>query len=166
MVARGFAEKHLSSAARKRGIEYGNYLCFEEDCAWEIVAFELKSLHRERFMNEKSGVILEKYDQEKNLMTLSYFYADYLLEVGMEPLEPAYTRFKKSKLSKQMRENKHPDLIVSASGSWSHNMGVGVVKVSTADDVEYFVTKESYDKRDHDLTLLSDCVLVSLTPNA
>lgn len=160
MVAKGFAGKHLSSAAQKRGIEYGNYICFEEDCDWEIVAFELKSLHRDRFMNKKSGVILENYDREKNLISLSYFHADYLLDVGVEPVEPAFTHYKKSKLSDQMRKDKHSDLVVCAWGIWSHDKGDGVVKVLTADDVEHLVTRESYERRDHDLPLLSDCEII------
>lgn len=41
MVAKGFARKHLSQEAQAQGLEYGDYLAYEEDCLWAVVAYEL-----------------------------------------------------------------------------------------------------------------------------
>jgi len=155
MVTKAFAEKHLSAAARKRGEKCGDYVCFEEDCAWQIAAFELKSPYRERLLDDDTGVIREQYDRNRLLEALSFWYADYLIEIGEKPVEPQYARFRKKKLSDHMRKNKHHNLIVCVS-----TYGPGVIKVWTADGKEHFVTTESYHKRDLDINLLSNCQVI------
>lgn len=51
MIAKGFAEKHLSKKAISMGMEYGNYLAFEEDCLWAIPAYELREYWTAMFPN-------------------------------------------------------------------------------------------------------------------
>ena len=41
MLGKGFANKYLSPEAIAEGMNYGNYLCYEEDCQWAIVVYEL-----------------------------------------------------------------------------------------------------------------------------
>ena len=44
MISRRFAEKNLSAEAINQGSVYGGYLCYEEDCAADIIRHELGDL--------------------------------------------------------------------------------------------------------------------------
>lgn len=41
LVGKGYAKKHLSAEALKCGFPWGNYICFEEDCAAEYLENEI-----------------------------------------------------------------------------------------------------------------------------
>jgi len=151
MVTEKFADKYLSEPCKKRALIYSNYLCFEEDCAWAILAFDVLDHFGDKMKSEK--VTLEEY-RDGLIKTLSLYYADYLLEIGVEPSANEYAIYLKRKLEDEMRANGHPDLIVSAL-----SMGDNVVKVYTADSVEHFVTTESYStlRKNGEMLLLSKC---------
>lgn len=142
MISVGLAKKILSAAAQKRGEVYGGYLCYEEDCDCLMPLLELPELRGSNTTDE--GLI----------KSLSLWHPEYLIERGIEPVEPQYTMFKNRATSWAMREQKHPDLIVSAL-----RMDDQVTKVVTADDKRHFVKAESYDCT-RDLNLLSLCELV------
>lgn len=80
MVSKGFAEKNLSKAAIKRGMEFGNYLCFEEDCDYAIIVFELMQYWDQIFTEDNPQKI---YNQ--TLKSLSRWNSDYLQEMGITP---------------------------------------------------------------------------------
>lgn len=44
MLARGYAERHLSASARRRAIRFGEYYAFEINHAWAIPMLELPHL--------------------------------------------------------------------------------------------------------------------------
>jgi len=97
MIGKGFAEKHLSKSAIKRGMKYCNYLAYEEDCDWAIPAWELKE-YRNVIFQHFSNI---KDDPEKILLRiLSAWNDDYLLEIGVKPLEEQYEHYKQ--LRKQL----------------------------------------------------------------
>lgn len=147
LVARGFAAKNFSEAAIKRGDLWNGYLAYEEDCAILIALYELPQL-KQHFVSTDEGMF----------KSLSRYYADYLIEKGVEPEPEAYQEFSARKQDGILREQKSPDLIVSAIGLTDE-----VTKVWTADDRIHFVTAESYRKRSG-LNLLSKCELTSI-PN-
>jgi len=59
MVGKGFAMKHLSPEAQAQGMEYGNYLAYEEDCLWAVVAYELPKYWPVMFPKCSDPVILK-----------------------------------------------------------------------------------------------------------
>lgn len=84
MVSKGFAHANLSRAAIERAFSFGNYLCYEEDCAASILIFELAFL--------QSALLESSADQ---LRSLSLYYPDYLIERGLEPYAEEYERHKR-----------------------------------------------------------------------
>ena len=143
MVTKTFARQNLSPAAIKRGDRYGNYLAYEEDIDWAIVAFELPMFWGRIFAYMSAEA---KQDPMSYLMqTLSAWRADYLIERGIQPVEPEYSRWLLSKEDEGMRREKHPDLIVTAWGDWFTKQP-GICQVATADGKEYLVTCESYSR--------------------
>ena len=46
MISRAYAEKHLSAAAIQVAEPYGEFYCFEEDCLWAVVEYELEAVAR------------------------------------------------------------------------------------------------------------------------
>ncbi|WP_368262846.1 DUF7007 domain-containing protein [Clostridium disporicum] len=151
MVTEKFAEKYLSEACKKRALTYSNYLCFEEDCDWAILAFDVLEDFGDKMKSEETT--LEAY-RNSLLETVSLYNADYLLEIGVEPSPYEYAIYLKRKKEDEMRGNQHPDLIVSAL-----SMGDNVVRVYTADRKEHYVTKDSYSvlRENGDMLLLSKC---------
>jgi len=160
MVSKGFAKKHLSPAALKRGVSYGGYLCYEEDCEYAIPEFELvKAGISVAAMYAGTSIAgRSKEDHLAKLMqSLSSWNADYLIEIGETPVEPQYTSWREMRENEKMRAEKNPKLIIAAL-----NVGDGMVKVWTADDRQHIVIGESY-KSGKMLNFLSDCVLVPNT---
>jgi len=143
MVARGYAAKHLTVAAQNRGVKYGSYLCYEQDCASVMVLLELPQITRS-----------PKATEETLIEELSLSLSDYLIERGIAPEPVAYAKYQQFKRDEQMRAEKHPDLITSAM-----SMDDEVVKVYTADNKAYFITQVSYAKRSG-INLLSNCEIV------
>lgn len=60
MVGKGFVKKHLSPEARAQGMEYGNYLAYEEDCLWAVIAYELPSFWPMMFPNNPDTIVLKE----------------------------------------------------------------------------------------------------------
>lgn len=154
LVKRDFAEKNLSEAARRRGLPCGEYLAYEEDIDCLMPVFELPDTWPKLF--EAAEETIKKDAYLHLFKQLSYCKADYLLERGIEPEPEGYKCFKVRKLEKEMRAQKHPDLIVCARGDW-HTKIQGVIEVITADEKKHLVTAENYDSLRTPL-LLSDCV--------
>ena len=136
------AKKFLSESAIKRGLAYGGYLFFEEDCDYAIVQLELL---------EKAESLLAVFGdiQPKHVLLhgLSMWHADYLQERGIKPSAEGLKFFEDNRKQDAMRAQKHPDLIVSASGDWKAGVPKGMVEVTTADGKEHFVLESEYDNR-------------------
>ena len=160
MVTKNFANKYLSESALERGEVWSNYYCYEEDCAWAILFFDILHHHEDLF--RKKFLFGEKSFEEKKqslLETLSRYYADYLLELGVEPLEKQYKIYLLEQKSDEMRKQNHPDLIISALA-----IDKDTVEVITADDKKYLVTDSSYEEQRKDscyCLLLSKCKVIS-----
>lgn len=154
MVTQNFAKKYLSDACIKLGEVYGNYLCYEEDCEWAILAYDIVDVFGDKMKRE--DVSLEEYKQSL-IKTLSSYFPNYLIEKGVTPLEKEYNRYLEEERKDKMRAEKHPDLIVSAV-----NYDSETVKVWTADGLKHFVNKESYRnlRENSNLLLLSKCIRV------
>jgi len=154
MVRKDIAKQVLSVQARKKGFQYRDYLCYEEDCDWAIPVFELKHLWQKIFKNKTIEEI------ESILMkSLSLWNADYLLSIGVQPIDEYYQEYLNRQKEEEMLKNKHPDLIVAAWGDW-HTGVKGVCQVVTADGKYHHVTEESYNKRSG-LNLLSKCEIIA-----
>lgn len=142
MLTRRFAEKHLSPAARKRAEEWVHYLCYEEDCAYAIVDWEIRSHWEETFAYASDTI---KADKEAHLLrVLSGYYPDYLIEIGVEPEPEAFARWQDFEDYKRMKVERHPDLIVSAVGSHHLQVPKGAVMVTTADGKTHMLDAEHY----------------------
>jgi len=83
MIDKKYAEEFLSEAARSRGMDYGRFLCYEEDCDWTIPAFELEHLHEKIFasFNYKGNLAPKEF----LLRSLSAWSRAYLVERNIEP---------------------------------------------------------------------------------
>lgn len=147
LVSKGYAQKHLSIAAQKRGEEWHGYYAYEEDCLASIIYLELPETRK--ILNNPN--LPDSHFIER----LSLYNADYLIEVGITPEPVAYARYLEIKEDEKLRAEKSPDLIVSALG-----LDDKVAKVHTADGKTHFVTLESYRLRSG-LNLLSKCKLVT-----
>jgi hypothetical protein len=143
MVADGVARKQLSSAALLRGQDFGNYYAFEEDCDAYIVLLEVPA--------SRQGTLV---DEKKIIEGLSRWHADYLIERGIEPDADGLKFFNENKQADRMRQDKSPDLIVSASGDWASWVEKGCVGVTTADGSRWLIPAEQYNNRAN-LNLLS-----------
>jgi hypothetical protein len=143
-VADGFARKNLSSAALLRGERKGGYYFYEEDCDAYIILLEVP-VSRQGTETEESKIIAG----------LSRWHADYLIERGITPNQEGFKFFQENRLQDAMRAQKHPDLIVSASGDWKAGVPKGCVEVTTADGKRYHVLASEYDNR-VGINLLSD----------
>ena len=169
MVTIAFAEKHLSEAARKRAWDWGTgtdrRLCYEEDCQaaiplWELINKPNTRFYENAYRNHTGNLTFEERKQSL-LVSLSGWNADYLLEIGVTPDPEAYARWKAMRDEEKMRVEKHPDLIISASGDWHDDCKEGEVRVTTADGNVHFVTQSSYRHNPGGklLNLLSHCDL-------
>lgn len=147
LVSKGFAQKNLSIAAQKQGMEWNGYYAYEEDCLANIIFLEVPEARK--LLNDPN------LPSSKFVEALSYYNADYLIAVNIEPEPLAYARYLEIKEDERLRAEKSPDLIVSAL-----SMNDSVVKVYTADGIAHFVTSDSYKSR-LGLNLLSKCQLVT-----
>lgn len=80
MIEKAVAAKLLTPFAIKRGVPYGNYLTYEEDCQISIPLYELTELH-DRYFATTTDAVARLY------RSLSNWNADYLIELGIEPSE-------------------------------------------------------------------------------
>lgn len=140
MIAKGYAMRNLSRSAIDRGQVFGSYLAYEEDCDWAIPMFELRHLWPIYF---RPGSESAKDPYGSMLHTLSYYNADYLLEIGVTPEPKAYAVYEQRRIEGEMRQAKSPHLIVAAWGSWDTKIP-GVIRVATANGREYHITESSY----------------------
>lgn len=153
LISKGFAEKRLTKAAIRRGLEWNGYIAFEEDVDADIILFELKEARTEVF-----GVVRD-YDREDAVFKrLSRWHPDYLVELKYEPDPEEYHKYLIQKQEESMRKNKSPDLIIFAIRD---TFDSGVTIVGTADGKRYRVTDDSYKATNVWLPLLSECVIVS-----
>jgi hypothetical protein len=150
MVAEGYARRHLSPSAINRGTFYNGYYCYEEDCNWMIPVFERPHLWTEIFKYEPE-IIPGAY----LLQNLSRWHPYYLIERGITPEENAFDSYKAHVIENQMRQNKDPNLIVSAVSKRVDE--IYRLEVITADGKHHFV--ENY--KSHTPNLLSDCKIIS-----
>ena len=151
MVTKTFADKYLSESCKKQGDVYYNYLCYEEDCAYAVLAYDVIDKFGDKMKPDK--YTMEEY-KESLLKSLSYYYPEYLIERGIKPLEKEYKNYLDGKKRDKLRAEKNPDLIISASF-----VNKEVIKVWTADNKVHFVSKESYynQKETSNILYLSKC---------
>jgi hypothetical protein len=148
MISNGFANKHFSKYAIDIALKYNNYLCYEEDCAYAIPLYELM-----RTKNPILSSIHMHTTEEYIFNILSRWYPNYLLQLGLTPSETEYNYYLNSKKTDEMRANKDPDLIISASSIDNDS-----VIVTTADYKKHIVTAASYKiAYNSPLNLLSHC---------
>ena len=140
MIARGTAKKVLTAACVKRGQVFSGYLAYEEDCQYALVAYE----RPEWFIREGRDADKVKEDA---LKTLSAWNADYLIERGIEPDAVGYSSYLKREDEQKMRDERHPDLIVSAISRDN-----GVIHVWTADGREHDIEAASYKDSEYRLS--------------
>jgi len=81
---------NLSEAAKKKGINQGGYLFYEEDCDWMIPAWEF--LHLLPLFFKHSRTPPSEWSNEL-LEGLSYWNLSYALEVGIVPLDALPKRY-------------------------------------------------------------------------
>lgn len=144
LVSKGFAKKFLSEAAQKRGMPWGGYLAYEEDCLRAIVEYELPYVRTEDYA-------------DKLFKALSSWNADYLLERNIQPDPEGYKLFLRRKEDTRRRVEKDPNLITSAS-----KLRDGVTLVCTADNKDYLVSEQSYSRnREAGNFNLSDCEIIN-----
>jgi uncharacterized protein DUF7007 len=146
------ALRYLSTAAVSRGLKYGGYYFFEEDCDFAIVMLEMHE-----FLMGVSVITfpVNLSTKEKLIEGLSRWHADYLIERGITPDPDGLKFYNDNRKADCMRRDKSPDLIVSASGDWHQDCPKGFVLVTTASGERWLVNASEYDNRAN-LNLLSN----------
>lgn len=142
LISKKLAEKTLSSAALKRAEFYGNNYCFEEDCLADIILLEIPEA--------RSFETVIPEDTETIIRRLSRWLADYLIEIGITPSKPEYETFLLRRLDQKLRTEKSDKLVIAACCTDNP----AIVKVWTAADNIYYVTRESYNNREHNYCIL------------
>ena len=161
MVTRAAADKLLSEHAKKRGMHWSGYLCYEEDCDAAIVEYDSSELRSKAILMGVYGENrTEQHVKETAYKSLSFWNADYLLDAGVAPEPASYEEWKARKEADTLRANKDPDFIVVAYAE-SHSLLKGITCVGTADGSMHFVTKESYTPEGHKcINRLSKCIVI------
>ena len=155
MVTNTFANKYLSNACKKLGMKYRNYLCYEEDCAYNLVNYDLLKYNPAIFEKIRGDKPLEEVEFAIR-KSLSLYYPKYLIEIGVEPVKEQYQIYLNGLKKDKMIKEKNPNYIISAI-----SVDEEVVKVLTADNKYHYVTKESYRKASKNIfNFLSNCQLV------
>lgn len=83
MVGSAVAKKHLSDYTISQAQACGTFLAFEEDCAWNLPAFEWAEL---RDAMDNSGNFLSPCDITKIATTIARWYPDYFKSVRIIPV--------------------------------------------------------------------------------
>jgi hypothetical protein len=141
------AQQYLTNAAIQRGERRGTYLFYEEDNLAAIVLYELPQALRLKWSTSVPT-------KEALVESLSCWNADYLLQIGVQPTEAGLKFFNENRQHDRMRQDKSPDLIVSASGDWHKDCEKGCVLVTTASGDRWLVKASEYDNKAN-LNLLS-----------
>jgi hypothetical protein len=147
------AAQQLSEPARNEGVACGDYLAYEEDAAWHVLAWEMPELF--------TGSGFSAPPREDSRKALSLYRPEYLLARGDEVDAEAYARWQAMQIERQMRAEKHPDLIVSAVFSdlgSTPGTRPPFTEVITADGKKYLVKAASYQPNTPNL--LSNCEIV------
>jgi hypothetical protein len=142
------AQQFLTNAAIQRGERRGAYLFYEEDNLAAIVLYELPQALRLKWSTSVPT-------KESLIKSLSTWNADYLIQVGETPDPDGLKFFNENKQADRMRQDKSPDLIVSASGDWADWVPKDMVGVTTADGARHLVWAKDYDNHAN-LNLLSN----------
>lgn len=153
MIVKSIANNILTESAIKRGQEFGNFICYEEDCDYAIPMYELKKCWDKYFAPKEETEI-----EQILIKSLSMWNPEYLIERGIPVSEKEYNQWYGRQLEEKMRKENHPDLIVCAWGEW-HTNRVGITEVETADGKSHFVKSNSYDCT-RNPNLLSMCEIV------
>lgn len=98
MVGTAYAEKHLTRAARKLGAPFGRWLCYEEDCAWAVVIWELPRLAAAFSPHTPPAELREIAHR-----TLSSYFPTYLIATGVQPDPEMYARWQAYQEDARMR---------------------------------------------------------------
>jgi hypothetical protein len=163
MLTKRFARDHLCPAAIKKGLRFLNWLCYEEDCNWAIVAWELPDYWDRAFA--QSSPSFRANPRPHLLQSLSRWHPDYLIEKGVEPEPEGYARWQDQEDFNRMLGERHPDLIISAVGSRNPSVPEGAVQVMTADHKTHLVVEDHYYEyrraKDSMKLLLSECELAT-----
>jgi len=138
MVNGYFAREHLSAAARKRALIYVNdWYCYEEDCLYAIVEWELPMYCEtpDAFTNDEYRKML--------LSTLTYYNHEYLKERGIDYEPTAWQRVCEQVQHDRDKREGSADAITCAWGDWHENVPRGTVMVHTADKKYHLVSSYS-----------------------
>lgn len=153
MIAKATAERELTPQAVTRGVVYGGYLCYEEDCLYALIAFEKPQW----FMGKPFNPITTVADiQQTAFENISAWNADYLIERGIKPETESYKYFCFRRDEDAMRKARDPRLIVSAS-----RINDTKTRVWTADGKEHIVAGYGVRQPDGKQNLLEYCEIVS-----
>ncbi|MBM3313008.1 hypothetical protein FJY70_00265 [candidate division WOR-3 bacterium] len=80
LIGRTKAADYLTSEGRKRGMEWGSWLAYEEDCQWAIVGYEQATLTaRTRPDSDPVAELQAAFE------CLTRWNPDYLIERGIVP---------------------------------------------------------------------------------
>ena len=149
------AKRYLSEAALKHGHRYGGYLCYEEDCAYEIPLYDSAYI-RDVVAKDvlAKGITLDHLKHEL-WKSLSRWYPDYLLELNVVPDEKPHREWTHEQKASEMRAERHPLLVICCWDS-DATMLAGVNLVETADGTRHYVCSKSYRRaRENNSILLT-----------
>lgn len=163
MATNLFAEKFLSKACAKNADIYNNYLCYEEDCHYKLLEFDLLNNHPKIFADKLLSDKNDLEEAKKSLLEdISGYKPQYLIELGIEPSKEHYKRFLEREEYDRLRAKRDPNLIISAI--IDKEIDKEIIKVKTADGKCHYVTNKSYSKLQKEtvLLLLSKCDVVAV----
>lgn len=164
MVRMMWARKNLSEPARNRAHFYDRFwMCYGEKWEWAIPAYETEPRFWERIFEGFADRVTEP-PKEYLHKFLSLHAADYLREIGDHPEPRLADRWAKRQRRSELIAASDPNIVDRQTGSEWRTGESDVVEVRTGDGRYFFVTKNSFDKSDPDLRLLSDLEVVRQRP--
>ncbi len=80
MVGKTVAKKLLSAKAQAIGMDWGTWLCYEEDCDWAVFAYEQPKLYSEAWNRENPLSFHNEEENKKEARScLETWHADYFV---------------------------------------------------------------------------------------
>jgi len=159
-----FAEENMSDAAINRGVLFGGYLYYEEDCAWAIPVYDLRKywdvMIRMKFPHSYSSA---GELEESVLETLRRDFPDYLAEKGVSLTDDDVDTIRMSSFEFNDSEVAIWDIPNYIIGADKNQDGVpdGFVAVAVPNLGTIWVDNESFERRP---IYLEQCKIVQEPP--
>ena len=143
MIGKGAAARMLSHEAIAVGLNFGPYICYEEDCEINVPLVDSPAI-REAFLTALTSPSTSEAVKVDAIKSLSLYRPDFLRRIGETPDPENELQYRLHESYRATRESSPGDVWVIARGE-DRTLMNDVVAVEDGNDVEHFVTRASYE---------------------